>query len=222
MAGIVSVVSLGAVLTPPPEPVRSCAPCHHRAGNDPVGEWLASPYSQIEGGRGCADCHGEKCSGNGEGARPFPRARVPGAAAHLTLSAACSKGRVEAEAVVTNLGAGHDLPTGPVDRSLVLQVTAHDREGVPLSTENSAPAAGPAARRVFAGGTGCEGARSRGRLAPFETDVSRYSFLHRGAGPVRVRARLFLTPRAGPCREIAGATSVCNPSGNAASAGGRR
>ena len=46
----------------------------------------------------------------------------PGAAVRLAVTALCSGDGIDAEVVVANLGAGHDLPTGPVGRALVLEV----------------------------------------------------------------------------------------------------
>ena len=118
-----------------PEAVVPCLPCHHQPGSDPVGEWLISPYSQAEGGRECADCHEPRCSGNGNaGTRRGTTVAPPGTlreAARLTVATTCSGDAVEAEVVVTNLGAGHNLPTGPPDRRLVLDVTARGRDGLP-------------------------------------------------------------------------------------------
>ena len=182
--------------SPPPDSVAPCAPCHNRPGDDPVGEWLASPYSQPNGGRQCVDCHGQRCRHSAGGdARDDRTTRLarqsPGSAVRLTVTALCSGDGIEAEVVVANLGAGHDLPTGPPERALVLEVAARSPDGLPL------PGAGS----------------HRLRLAPFETDVSRYRFTPSAREPVQVTARLTLTPASGTRLEIARDTAACRAPG---------
>ena len=94
---------------------------------------------------------------------------------------------------MANLGAGHDLPTGPPERALVLEVAARSLDGLPLLGSES----------------------HRLRLAPFETDVSRYRFVSSAGGPVHVTARLLLTPASGSAVEIATNTSECRGPGAA-------
>ena len=213
------VVSAGALITAlaqPPEPVRRCAPCHNRPGNDQIGEWLDSPYSQVEGGLGCAGCHGGLCRGNGAGPKDRTAAAAarhnPPGAARLTLAAVCAKDRVEAEVVVANLGTGHDLPTGPARRTLVLEVTAHDSAGLPLPAQGVGNVAEPASRVYVKYAPVGSSLTHRSRLAPFESDVSRYRFVSTGRGQAVVRARLVLIPAAGSRLEIAKVTSVCSSS----------
>ena len=85
-------------------------PCHNRGVSNQVAEWLASPYSEARGGRGCTDCHDRYCSGNGED----PENAV--------------------EVAISNVGVGHDLPTGPSERTLVLEVSVHDLRSVVVRT----------------------------------------------------------------------------------------
>jgi hypothetical protein len=212
-----------------PDSVRPCLPCHNREESDQVREWLASPYSQAKGGRTCPDCHGPRCSGNGD-----PRSRSgtiaapprrPATSERLKVTAVCSSSGVDAEVVVTNLGSGHDLPTGPPARTLVMEVTAQTQDGLPLPprARSGLPvlAVGSTAtpRRIFVKDpAGRSPETYRSRLAPFETDVSRYRFVSPGRGPARVKARLVLYPVTGIPLEIASAESVCSPSSEKAEA----
>ena len=226
MAGLYLLLGPGlATVSLPslPDSVLPCVPCHNRKDSDQVREWLASPYSQTEGGRGCPDCHAPRCSGNGDaGARKgtvTAPLRSPATAERLTVTAVCSSNGVDAEVVVTNLGSGHDLPTGPAGRTLVLEVTARTHDGLPLilRARSGLPvlAVGSTVtpRRIFVKDpAGRSSETYRSRLAPFETDVSRYRFVSPGRGSARVTARLVLFPVAGTPLEIASAESVCNPS----------
>jgi len=170
----------------PPDSVAPCVPCHSRPGNDQVGEWLASPYSQAEGGRGCVDCHGSRCSGSRGG-----EATSAGTAGRLTVTAVCSEDAVEAEVVVANLGAGHDLPSASPDRILLLEVSARREDGLSLSN------------------LGAQRSRIQlTRLAPFETDVSRHRFVSAGRHSAHITARLVLS-RSGILSEIASTTTRC-------------
>jgi hypothetical protein len=210
--GLLLCLGAGTGGTPAPlEAVAPCLPCHHQPGSDPVGEWLISPYSQAEGGRGCPDCHEPRCSGNSNARnRSGAPAEPPGSlreAARLTVAATCSGDAVEAEVVVTNLGAGHDLPTGPAERRLVLDVTAHGRNGVPLLPQAGS---GGSPGRVFVKRLPDSLSRAyRSRLAPFETDVSRYRFVLSGPGTAQVTARLALVTASGTPFEIASTTTPC-------------
>jgi hypothetical protein len=176
-----------------------------------VGEWLTSPYSQAQGGRACTDCHEPRCSGHDGAGTPRGSPAAPPEslrdAARLTVVTTCSGEAVEAEVVVTNLGAGHDLPTGPAERRLVLDVTALGGDGLPLL-----PRAGshPSPGRIFVKQLPHGSPRAyRSRLAPFETDVSRYRFVPSGPGPARVTARLALVTGSGTPFEIASTTTQC-------------
>ena len=64
LVAFLSLILATAGPTPVPDSVRPCTPCHNRAGSDQVGEWLASPYSEKIGGRGCTDCHGDLLAGS--------------------------------------------------------------------------------------------------------------------------------------------------------------
>lgn len=227
--------SLGtAILPAPPDSVVSCLPCHNQPGNDPVGEWLVSPYSQAEGGRGCVDCHGRHCRRTGgseardrrDDDTGSPSPASPAAAVQLTVTAFCSGDGVEAEVVVTNLGAGHDLPTGPPERTLVLDVAARGPAGLPLlpRAKSGRSASGLARHgapgRVFVKYLPDGNSEIyRSRLAPFETDVSRYRFVSPGRDAaqytVEVNARLRLLPVSGSPVEIASTTTVCRTSSTA-------
>jgi hypothetical protein len=220
---LIAIICLGYLSSPPhvassvpPDSVARCAPCHHRPGNDQVGEWLASPYSEVVGGRGCSDCHGPCRNETGAGATRNRGAAVadpsrPEVPATLSVTAVCSADGIEAEVVVSNLGSGHDLPTGPDGRTLVLEVTAEgrDRSLLPCRARPLSPGS---SRRIFVqhppAGTS---ATQRSRLAPFETDVSRHRFSSPGREPARVNARLVLVQAGAAPREIASAASVCRP-----------
>jgi hypothetical protein len=83
-----SLILATAGPTPLPDSVRPCMPCHYRAGSDQVGEWLASPYSEKVGGRGCVDCHGGECpDGRDEADLPGLRKAV-----RLSIMTGCSGG----------------------------------------------------------------------------------------------------------------------------------
>ena len=175
-----------------PESVLPCLPCHHRGNSDQVGEWLASPYSEAQGGRGCTDCHDPNCAGNGE--RSTLAATGPRRwreAVGLSVTAVCSGNGVDAEVAVSNVGVGHLLPTGSEGRTLVLEVAARDRHGTPLSVSSTTV---------------------QPPLAPFATDVSRHRLVAPANGAARISARLFLVPAAGPRSEIAGTETFCNTS----------
>lgn len=179
---------------PLPDSALPCTPCHHGPGSNPVGEWLDSPYSETEGGRGCVDCHGVLCRGNGEtgsaaDSRPGSNLQSLREAVRLSVSAICTIDAVSVEVAVSNVGVGHLLPTGPGDRSLRLELAAHDGE-------RTAPLWRAGQRHL--------------RLPPFATAVSRYRFVPVHEGPVHVSARLVLEPGA---LELAKAASVCSSRG---------
>jgi len=137
-----------------PDSVTPCLPCHNRGDADQVAEWRASPYSEAEGGRGCTHCHGRYCSGSEvprtRAADPVP-ADTPGPieAARLTVRATCTGEEVTAEVAVSNVGVGHLLPTGSPERTLVLEVAAHDRNEAPLPFRNDSTQ--PAVHRATVG-----------------------------------------------------------------------
>lgn len=202
-----------------PGSVTSCVPCHDRGEREQVAEWLASPYSEMEGGRGCTDCHGWYCSGN-EAPPDLAAAERPRSieAARVAVRATCTDEAVTAEVAVSNIGAGHLLPTGSAKRTLILEVAAHDRNEAPLPLWNEPDQ--PGVKRATAGlslrgpsnGTLPGAAVTvQPRLLPYATEVSRYRFVAPEAGPVRVTARLVLVPVTGSASEIASATTECRP-----------
>jgi len=206
------------------ETATPCADCHHREGNDQVGEWLGSPYSQAEGGLGCIDCHGPRCSGMRRSGgvqdhRTGIPARLARPAADLMLSAICSADRVEAEIAVSNMAAGHDLPTGPPTRRLLLEVMAYGPDGRPLNPAGDPGDTGLASlsvdsvARVSPGpGSFARFAAFRPRLSAFGTDVSRYHFDSSEGAGATVEARLLIVGDQGAGREIARSLTTCIPS----------
>jgi hypothetical protein len=196
-AAVLVLIGSGSASTPStalPESVGRCVPCHRSGEMDQLGEWLASPYSASEGGLGCVDCHPKECRGS-SGRTAFGRTTSAvnleslRRAVRLALTTTWNGNAVEAEVAVTNVGAGHHLPTGSAGR-LVLEVAARDRGAEPLALTPKMPA-----RAI--------------RLAPFATDVSHYHFAAPEEGPVDVTARLLLVPAAGDPIDIANTTTVC-------------
>ena len=113
--------SLQAPPVPLPDSVTPCTPCHRGGERNQIAEWLASPYSEREGGLGCTDCHPGRCRGNpGTGSPglgiPSTGADALHAATRLTVKPVCAGEVVTAEVVVANIGVGHLLPTGPAGR----------------------------------------------------------------------------------------------------------
>jgi hypothetical protein len=176
---------------PLPDSVKPCRPCHGRSAGGQVGEWLASPYSESEGGRGCTHCHAGRCSGNGG-----PRERVDleslRDALLLKITASCAGEAVNVEVAVSNVGVGHLLPSAAGGRDLVLSVDARDH------TQELAP---------WPAGS------SRLQLPPFSTEVSRYRFISPHSGPVEVSARLTLEQVNESILKVAEATTVCSATG---------
>jgi hypothetical protein len=207
----------GSVRPSLPDSVIPCVPCHDHGERDQVAEWLDSPYSETEGGRGCTDCHATYCSGSEtppDLAAAEPLRSIE--AARLMLRVTCTAEEVTAEVAVSNVGAGHLLPTGSTKRNLLLEVAAHDRNEAPLPRWNDPdPAAvkrataSPSARAPANGTLPGAAVTVRPRLLPFATDVSRYRFVAPEAGPVRVTARLVLVPVTGSASEIANVTTEC-------------
>jgi len=177
---------------PLPRTVAPCLPCHHRTDRDQVAEWLASPYSEAEGGRGCTSCHGVICAGNDEGGeRASARPPTWREAVGLSVSADCPGDTVEAEVAISNIGVGHLLPTGSGIRSLMLEVAVHDGNRTPTSMSST---------------------RVESPLEPFATVVSRHRLVAPAEGTARVSARVFLVPANGPPAEIAGTETFCSSS----------
>jgi hypothetical protein len=222
---LLSLILAGAANSPLPDSVLACVPCHNRQESNQVAEWLASPYSESEGGRGCTSCHVGRCSGQANShtldeetaARATQRIIE---AARVTVRATCSGDAVNAEVAVSNVGVGHLLPSGPTDRTLLLEVTAQDRNQTPLLEWNRDP--NPSDSDSMAGAMGRLTAEQalpgssvtvQQRLLPFATEVSRHRFAAPDSGPVRISARLLQVPATGPLTEIANTTTVCRPSG---------
>jgi hypothetical protein len=201
-------------------------PCHDRGQSSQLAEWLASPYSEPEGGRGCTDCHHRNCSGKelprnlGDDITTVkPQRSIE--AARLTVRATCTGEEVTAEVAVSNVGVGHLLPTGPPGRTLLLEVAAHDRHEAPLPIRNEAEhptvnraAVGLSERYPANGSLPGAAVTVQSRLLPFATGVSRYRFVAPESGPVRITARLVLLPATGVPSEIASSASVCEPCGD--------
>jgi hypothetical protein len=189
---LAAVAALGVDSRRIPDTVAPCVPCHHGARSDQVGEWLASPYSEPEGGRGCSDCHGPACDARGAGgAPPDGPSSSPSEAGRVSVSAVCSRYAVEVEVAIFNVAAGHSYPTGPAARSLVLEVDARDRDRPPLPLR-----AGARRRHVP-------------RLAPFAIDVSRSRFGAARDGRARVFVRLVLVEAGVPPSDIAEVETLC-------------
>jgi hypothetical protein len=180
-----------------PDSVIPCQPCHGQAGRGQIGEWLTSPFGENEGGRGCTDCHGRRCSGNSDSRFLAARRAIPDLqrlreALLLRISASCSGRAVGAEVAVSNVGAGHGLPSAAGGRTLVLEVDA--RNG-----DRSLPPWPVGATRL--------------RLPPYATEVSRYRFVSPRGGPVHISARLLLAPAQRPPLEITNAATTCLSTG---------
>jgi hypothetical protein len=186
-AAFIFLLSLILALAAPsrlPDSVLPCVPCHNKAGSNQFGEWLASPYSEKIGGRGCVDCHGGDCPGH-RAATDLESLRK---AVRLSITASCSGGAVNIEVAVSNVGVGHLLPSGSVDRDLVLEVNVSD------GNKSSLPWRA--------------GSRHL-QLPPFATDTSRYRFVSPHSVPVHVSARLVLKPSNAPSLEIVETATVC-------------
>jgi hypothetical protein len=200
-AAILLLIGSGSASIRPaqlPESVIHCVPCHRTEQMDQVGEWLTSPYSASQGGLGCIQCHRTQCSGvrqteTFDGADSIEDLENLRRAVRLTLTATRNGDLVEAETAVTNVGAGHHLPTGSENRTLVLEVAAWGQDSEPLSRFPSAPP-----RAI--------------RLAPFATDVSRHRFAAPEEGPVQVSALILLVSANGDPVEIANTATVCRDS----------
>jgi hypothetical protein len=167
------------------------------------------------------DCHRDSCRGNGSGrAHAADDLQNLREAVRLTVAAICAANAVDAEVAVSNVGVGHLLPTGADERTLILEVTAHDRYQTPLTLWDGArhprdagPTAGGAGRLFVKNTLPGSSTTFKPRLLPFATDVSRYRFVSPESGPARVSARLVLDSAAAPRLEIASTATVCKPSG---------
>jgi len=135
---------------------RFCASCHFGVFWDTLiynsyGEWLASPYSDPDSGQTCQDCHMPRL-GATHFVRPDKKGlardpatifshRMPGAGDEellrdsISLSASAERegSHLTVSVSVTNVGAGHHLPTDSPLRHLILLARARDAEGNPLA-----------------------------------------------------------------------------------------
>ena len=132
-----------------------CAPCHFATFWSTVvygsySEWLDSPYSDPVTGQTCQDCHMPNVGGD-LFARPEAGGLVrdpaqirshlmPGAAdaellrntVEMTASARLTNDTFEVDVAITNVGAGHYVPTDSPLRHLILVVRAVSAKGKPL------------------------------------------------------------------------------------------
>ncbi|MBN1454370.1 MAG: hypothetical protein JW963_25360, partial [Anaerolineales bacterium] len=137
-----------------------CAACHFGVFWDTVvynsyGEWLDSPYSDPRNGKTCQDCHmpspsildGEMLTNvapDTGGVERNPLAihahTQPGAADHtllqntaeLDVTAMRDGDHLIVDVAVTNVAAGHHIPTDSPMRQIFLIVTATDEQAQPL------------------------------------------------------------------------------------------
>jgi hypothetical protein len=132
-----------------------CAACHfgtfwNTTIYNSFGEWLASPYSDPVTGKTCQDCHmphlGATRIANHDQARVRDPATIfshqmPGAAdenllqntAELNVAAEQVNDQIVVTAEVTNMQAGHHIPTDSPLRQIFLVVAATDAQGRALS-----------------------------------------------------------------------------------------
>jgi hypothetical protein len=132
-----------------------CAPCHFGIFWDVVvydsfGEWLRSPYSDPNGGQTCQDCHMPHI-GATHFAKPenggllrdsntiFSHQMLTGLdmefirqAIDFELQSSWESEQIVAEVSLTNVNAGHDIPTDSPLRHLILVVRAWDDKMTPL------------------------------------------------------------------------------------------
>lgn len=132
-----------------------CAPCHFATFWSIVvygsyAEWLDSPYSDPDTGRTCQDCH-MPALGTSHFARPDKGglARdsgqtrshlMPGAAdaallqstVDMAVSSTLADDALTIDVAITNVGAGHSVPTDSPLRHLILVVRATAADGRPL------------------------------------------------------------------------------------------
>jgi hypothetical protein len=129
-----------------------CAPCHTAKFwdvqiYDSFGEWLASPYSDEKSGLTCQDCHmapkgATQFTIGKEGGRKRPTRSVnnhlmrgPNDSAFLKATmemdakSSLTDGKLSVEVKLTNVFAGHHMPTGSPLRHMILLVEAKDENG---------------------------------------------------------------------------------------------
>jgi hypothetical protein len=130
-----------------------CAPCHQFSfWGTPIyesyNEWLNSPYAQA--GVTCQACHMPPNGDNyfalpEQGGLWHPAEKIPShldlglkdtafmtGAVAMTLTAWVEDGAAWAEVTLTNVGAGHHVPTDHPGRHLLLTIAALDSAGLPL------------------------------------------------------------------------------------------
>lgn len=141
------------------EESQVCAACHSGQFWDvPIynsfGEWLESPYNNVEHGQTCQDCHMPHSGATMFVQLPSTEAeeipprnpetifshQMPGAAdqtlledaVSLNVKAVRSDEELQVTVQVTNIGAGHHIPTDNPLRQMILLVQAVDMQGQPL------------------------------------------------------------------------------------------
>jgi hypothetical protein len=187
---------------------EACARCHAADGNNTFEQWLASPYSDRDGGVPCQGCHRDstlplecRASSASDAGAVAPPDQPARRAAELRVAARGDDGVVTVEVAVCNLGAGHELPTGARGTAVVLLVEASALKGGSL-----ARLAGPLLPDTadeLAGRPGVVYTAGRSGLPPFATDVTRYMFAGACAGEIRIEATLL--SRRSPLGSMAGA-----------------
>ena len=123
------------------------------------GEWLASPYSDPETGQSCQDCHMPTME---DGYFVYPEQagiyrdgsqihnhKMAGAtdieflqqSVTLSVTATITDGELSVQVNITNVGAGHHVPTDSPLRQMLLVVEAKDANGkpIPLQTGSELP-----------------------------------------------------------------------------------
>jgi YVTN family beta-propeller protein len=132
-----------------------CAPCHQFSfWGTPIytsyDEWRASPYADPVSGQTCQDCHMPPTGDTHfalpeEGGLPHPPETIPShlqvgvtdqdlmrQTVELTIETSHSDDTLQVSVTVTNVGAGHHVPTDHPGRHLILEVIAADQSGRPL------------------------------------------------------------------------------------------
>lgn len=196
---------------------------------DTYREWLNSPYAQAGPGfMDCKDCHMVNLSNTS--VCIFGPNRDPSTihshefygttpmylenAVELKLRATLKQGRVRVQVDLTNVGAGHAVPTGSDFRNLILLVTAIDKNGNDLSYHgpsyvhrlaglgnpkrgNYGGQPGKLYAKINTSGTAnaiffseATAIHSDNRLLPLQTDTTQYFFKAPPTGDIIVRAKL--------------------------------
>ncbi len=195
-------------------------------------EWLGSPYGDPKSERysSCMECHSRPSDAKSASSLQVTAERPAGQirshhfegttpeylerAMQLALTTSVSGGVLEVKVALTNVGAGHHVPTGVTIRNMILLVEAVGPKG-PLQhlgqeTVSELGGVGKPEEGYYAGlpgklyanvnedasGNGptlfTEAVRIRAdnRIAALATDTTTYPFKLEGKGPVQVRARL--------------------------------